>query len=943
VVRCKRTVFCLFCLASVMGGVPATAAPAPAGAQVAGVFSDASGHSAQSHLVYAANSGVWWLFTLSSAADSTGGSNHIIKAFRSSSSDLATATWIPASDSPGASTTSSTNCVSCSMGGGRALGVVYLNVGGADVVHAEVAMAANGQNGLTAHIRAVVGATAIAWEAWNYHDEGAATWTLPRTVTLGVSAAGYVHSGGPTLQQEVDANARTSIHADVGPTWTSGFSNVAVIDNSMTHENNALAFAALADYRMLAVYDNGAGTEPSLTNLRYRRSNADGSWPGVDVGSQTGGDGAVFSTTATIDQNDWTLVRVTATGVFAFRRNATGTGVDAAAYVEASNGWTSFPSPPLVGSGRTLASGAGLFGATDGATVWLFAITGDAASTILFTRHDAAGWSAWAPVPDTDTGTHVRRFISGYPLAGAGQIGVLWTEGTGPYDVVTTSLAAADTVAPSVSMTAPADASTVSGTVSVSATASDNVGVAGVTFQIDGSAQGPAQTTAPYAFSWDSTTVSSGTHTIAAVAADSAGNTTTATVSVNVSNTPDATPPAIANVTVFSVTTTSALVSWSTDERATSVVDYGPTTSYGASAIDPTLVTLHTMTVSGLNPGTAYHLRVESADAAGNLSSSGDAPFSTAAADTTPPSVSITAPAGGATVAASVTVSATAADNTAVAGVQFLLDGSALGAERTSAPYAVAWNTTAAANGPHTLTARARDAAGNVATSASVAVSVVNVSAPLVDVVISADQSNSRTVRTYRFSTTSANEVLIAFVSAGDVSAGNVVTGVTGGGLTWTLVRRTNVQRGTSEIWRAFAPSTLASVYVEAQFAQQAPASLTVVGFSRVDTSGANGAGAVGATASASGSSGGPTATVVTTRNNSLVFGVGDDPSRSASRSVGQGQTLVHQFANNGRTLWVQRITNPVALSGTAATINDTSPTGDRYNLTVCEILGRVQ
>src|SRR3954466_15042462 len=529
--RYHRTALCISFLAMAMGEHPIIAAPTAAGVQIAGTFSDASGHSAQSHLVYAAQAGVWWSFTLPSAADSIGGSNHVVKAYRSSTSDLATATWLAAVDSPGAAGSASPNCVSCSMGGGRGLGVVSLNEGGVDVVHAEMAMAADGQNGLTAHIRATVTATAITWEAWNYHDEPAATWTLPRSVTLGASTSGYIHSAGPTLQQEVDANARRSVNPDNGAAWASGFSNVAVIDNSMLHENNALAFAALANDTMLAVYDNGVGIEPSLTNLRYRRSNADGSWPGVTVGSQSGGDGAVFATPATIDQNDWALARMTATDVFAFRRNAAGTGIDAAAYGAASNAWSAFPSPPLLGSGQSMVSGAGVFAATDGARIWLFVVSADAANTIRFTRHDAAGWTAWMPVPATDTGTHVRRFISGSPVVSSNQIGLIWTEGTASYEGVAPSLVAVDTLAPSVSVTTPADGATVSGSITIGATVSDDVGVSSVTFQIDGVGQGVRQTTAPFELAWDSTGVSNGPHTIAALAADAAGNIGSATAS----------------------------------------------------------------------------------------------------------------------------------------------------------------------------------------------------------------------------------------------------------------------------------------------------------------------------------------------------------------------------------------------------------------------------
>jgi hypothetical protein len=98
--------------------------------------------------------------------------------------------------------------------------------------------------------------------------------------------------------------------------------------------------------------------------------------------------------------------------------------------------------------------------------------------------------------------------------------------------------------------------------------------------------------------------------------------------------------------------------------------------------------------------------------------------------DTTPPSVSIASPGNGATVSATVTVSASASDNVGVAGVQFRLDGADLGSEDTSAPYSVSWNTTGAANGSHTLTAVARDAAGNQTTSTAVTVTVSNNAPP---------------------------------------------------------------------------------------------------------------------------------------------------------------------------------------------------------------------
>ena len=94
--------------------------------------------------------------------------------------------------------------------------------------------------------------------------------------------------------------------------------------------------------------------------------------------------------------------------------------------------------------------------------------------------------------------------------------------------------------------------------------------------------------------------------------------------------------------------------------------------------------------------------------------------------DTTPPTVAITAPAGGTTVSGTVTVTASASDNVSVTGVQLQLDGVNLGSEITSAPYSIDWSTIAVSNGAHSLSAIARDLAGNIAMSAAVGVTVSN-------------------------------------------------------------------------------------------------------------------------------------------------------------------------------------------------------------------------
>lgn len=127
----------------------------------------------------------------------------------------------------------------------------------------------------------------------------------------------------------------------------------------------------------------------------------------------------------------------------------------------------------------------------------------------------------------------------------------------------------------------------------------------------------------------------------------------------------------------------------------------------------------------GLAPGTYYYV-VRAEDAAGNLGPPSSQAAATVAGDTTPPVVAITAPTTGTVVSGTVSVTASASDDSSVAGVQFELDGAALGSEATSAPYRIDWNTSSAANGVHSLTAIARDSAGNTTTSQAVAVTVSN-------------------------------------------------------------------------------------------------------------------------------------------------------------------------------------------------------------------------
>jgi hypothetical protein len=206
------------------------------------------------------------------------------------------------------------------------------------------------------------------------------------------------------------------------------------------------------------------------------------------------------------------------------------------------------------------------------------------------------------------------------------------------------------------------------------------------------------------------------------------------------------------------------------------------------------------------------------------------------------------------------------------------------------------------------------------------------VSGPTVDATVFVDGSGARTTPT--FSTTGA-AVLIALAASDGPTTGtnNQFLTVSGAGLTWTRVARAAVSRGDAEIWTATAPAALTNVTVTStqSLAGAVNQSLTVVAFT--------GASGVGASSIASGLSGGPSASLATTGDASVVYGVGIDFDQAIARTVPAGQTKVHEFlAPSGDTMWMQKASATVAIAGTSVTLNDTAPTGDQWNFAIVEV-----
>lgn len=116
----------------------------------------------------------------------------------------------------------------------------------------------------------------------------------------------------------------------------------------------------------------------------------------------------------------------------------------------------------------------------------------------------------------------------------------------------------------------------------------------------------------------------------------------TGSMSTAITGVADVSPPVMSEtITVSDVTATAVKVGWTTNESATSVVYYGPTQDYGFTKTGSS-GTEHQVTVDGLSANTTYYFYVESADSAGNTTSSDEGSFVTASAGSTGQTVTVT-------------------------------------------------------------------------------------------------------------------------------------------------------------------------------------------------------------------------------------------------------------------------------------------------------------
>jgi uncharacterized protein (TIGR03118 family) len=246
--------------------------------------------------------------------------------------------------------------------------------------------------------------------------------------------------------------------------------------------------------------------------------------------------------------------------------------------------------------------------------------------------------------PTSGALVHAIQNAAGAPISSSGLWGIMFGNGArnqptnvlyvaagingevnGLYARIDLGATAPDIVAPTgVAITAPAAAATVDGSVDVTASATDNVGVVSVAFSVRVGTTTTVigtDTTAPYSVAWNTGSVANGAVTLTATASDAFGNSaTSAAVAVTVNNIPDTTPPTVSITTPTGgdVGGTVTVTASASDNVGVAQVEFfAGATSIGTATAAPYSIQWNTSTFSG-----AQQLTAVARDGAGNSTTS---------------------------------------------------------------------------------------------------------------------------------------------------------------------------------------------------------------------------------------------------------------------------------------------------------------------------------
>jgi len=248
------------------------------------------------------------------------------------------------------------------------------------------------------------------------------------------------------------------------------------------------------------------------------------------------------------------------------------------------------------------------------------------------------------------------------------------------------------------------------------------------------------------------------------VSKDAAGNTSSSPdYTFTTSPAADKTAPVLSNVQAVSITSSSATVTWTTDEPSTTQVEYGTGGSYSVSSpLKSSLETVHSVEIQGLNSYTEYSFRAVSADAAGNTATSPGSSFRTSNVAPAVSSFTASPASGTAPLQVQLTASVTDSDGS-ITGYEWDFDGDGVYDESTASSSVMHTYSTA---GTYSARVRAKDNGGAYAVSSPEAVTVstaANKPPIIVSILGTVSQSGSNTSVTFNVSASDPNGVIVKF------------------------------------------------------------------------------------------------------------------------------------------------------------------------------------
>ena len=314
-----------------------------------------------------------------------------------------------------------------------------------------------------------------------------------------------------------------------------------------------------------------------------------------------------------------------------------------------------------------------------------------------------------------------------------------------------------DATGPTVAVTSPTVNQIVAGTIDLSASAADNVGVTGVKWYVDEVQVASDYNGAPWTKTWNTTAVADGSHKVFAKARDAAGNwTTSAKFSFTVRNT-------VYSGLETSIDSGPALTNDSTPDFFFSATQANATfeCKLDAGSFEP-CASPRTLPVQADGQHT-FSVRA----IAGGVTDPTPA-MQAFTVDTTRPAVSVSSPVGGATVAGTITLGANATDASGLTGTKWFVDGAEVASDYDGAPWSRAWDSKTVADGTHKIYAKSRDAAGNWGTSPTITFTVSNTPLPALDTSIDSGPglTNDMTPE-FAFSATQPGATFECMVDAG--------------------------------------------------------------------------------------------------------------------------------------------------------------------------------